>query len=445
MLRQLTHILIITSLLFVSIQIQGAKNSMNRCSDPEKTAMELFSEGNFQQALPLFQEQLKLFPEDKMLNYYLGACMIECGMPDSTARQALVLAIEDNSPEKINYYLGIAFHAENEFTKAVEYYRQFESKAKSKTLKSTNYQQLIGLAEQGKNPFRKEEKSIVQQEKTETIANAEPETSSISKSVTRPELTIQIPPALSDSLISFQATPEIRYMKIQQFRSNEARLNFIKGWQAKQSIDSLVQSTELLRSQYSNSEAEQKEAIARQILSNEQRVIALNREMPQFDLLAHQQEEAYWEKAFPSEKDQIIKENDAIITSIEQAQKQKIQDITQRPPEVVMLPSSQKTPAPETEPVETGIVYKIQIGAFSKELPEYINRTFKKLALIRKIDTYKDEKGVNVYTVGSMKTYADALQTQKQVKLEGIKNPIIAAYRNGKRITVNEAKKLNKE
>jgi cell division protein FtsN len=94
-------------------------------------------------------------------------------------------------------------------------------------------------------------------------------------------------------------------------------------------------------------------------------------------------------------------------------------------------------PSPSNE-----VVYKIQIGAYRNAPPEWVQGQFKKLAVIRRIDQHVDEKGVTIYTVGEMKSYDDALQMQKQIRMEGMKNAFVAAYQNNKRISLEEAKKL---
>jgi hypothetical protein len=65
--------------------------------------------------------------------------------------------------------------------------------------------------------------------------------------------------------------------------------------------------------------------------------------------------------------------------------------------------------------------------------------------VIRRIDEYTDAKGVTVYTVGELKSYEDALQMQSQVRMEGVKDAVVAAYLNGKRIPVNEARKISEQ
>jgi len=72
-------------------------------------------------------------------------------------------------------------------------------------------------------------------------------------------------------------------------------------------------------------------------------------------------------------------------------------------------------------------------------------KLIKKLSILRKIENYKDEKGFTIYTTGSLNKYAEAVTLQNQVKQEGVKNAIVEAYRNGKKITVADARKLNNE
>jgi len=88
----------------------------------------------------------------------------------------------------------------------------------------------------------------------------------------------------------------------------------------------------------------------------------------------------------------------------------------------------------------SGIIYKIQIGAYSRGIPNNQKQAFNKISVIRKVENYTDANGIVVYTTGNLTNYEDAVQMQNQIRQEGIKDPIIAAYLNGKRITLEQAK-----
>ncbi len=103
----------------------------------------------------------------------------------------------------------------------------------------------------------------------------------------------------------------------------------------------------------------------------------------------------------------------------------------------------EEKPAPKVN--SSGITYKIQIGAYSRGIPNNMKSVFNKISLIRKVDNYTDEKGVVVYTTGNLTNYDDAVVMQNQVKQEGIKDPVIAAYLNGKRINLEQAKQTEKQ
>ena len=94
-----------------------------------------------------------------------------------------------------------------------------------------------------------------------------------------------------------------------------------------------------------------------------------------------------------------------------------------------------------TQPLESGVVYKVQIGAFSNEVPLQIANKFLSIAN-EGIKNYKDEKGLTIYTIGSFKSYDEAATIKLKVAGEGIPDAFIVAYNNGKKISIDEAKTL---
>jgi hypothetical protein len=91
--------------------------------------------------------------------------------------------------------------------------------------------------------------------------------------------------------------------------------------------------------------------------------------------------------------------------------------------------------------VDSGVVFKVQIGAFKDEVPIDIANKFLKIAG-KGIKNYKDETGLTIYTVGTFKTYDDAVKVKGEVTAEGITDAFIVAYNDGKKISVDEANQL---
>jgi cell division protein FtsN len=109
------------------------------------------------------------------------------------------------------------------------------------------------------------------------------------------------------------------------------------------------------------------------------------------------------------------------------------------------LITKQNTPPLIEEKASNKLVYKVQIGAYSKGLPDYIKRLYEKLSMLRTINHYSDDRGIVVYTIGSVNNFDDALKLQNQIRQEGVKDALVVAYYNGKRITLSEAKEMSKK
>ncbi|MBL0329163.1 MAG: PD40 domain-containing protein [Bacteroidetes bacterium] len=92
--------------------------------------------------------------------------------------------------------------------------------------------------------------------------------------------------------------------------------------------------------------------------------------------------------------------------------------------------------------IDSGIVFKVQIGAFKEEVPLEIANKFLKIAK-KGVKNYKDQNGLTIYTVGTYKTYAEASTVRAEVVAEaGITDAFIVAYKDGAKISIDEARAL---
>ncbi|WP_299584417.1 tetratricopeptide repeat protein [uncultured Sunxiuqinia sp.] len=407
-------------------------------NDPEQQAKNLVENGQYAEAIPYFEDLVHLYPQDKMLNYYLGICLVETEQLNQQAQTALETSLGEETPVMSLYYLAQCYHAKGNFSEAMNYYNQFDDNARRKEKKNTKLEELKALCEQEINPFStpEEEDEAEQTEPTtpiEEVVELQPEE-------------VEIPAGLEDSLIHFQVNSTIKYLKIDQFNSASSLQAFVRGWQAEQELHNLTEEANLLRAKYNSAFAGEKEEIANAILALEKESYTKSQLINQNYTQARLGEKDYWAQASPETRHAFSEKIQAMEDSIIQAKEAKrLEKLEAQKP--LVLPDSlvQNLTPEEPAAVSTGVVYKIQIGAYSRTPPEWVQRLFKKLSVIRRIDQYTDENGVTVYTVGELKSYQDALQMQSQVRTEGVSDAFIAAYKDGERIPLKEARQITGE
>lgn len=255
---------------------------------------------------------------------------------------------------------------------------------------------------------------------------------------------VSVPQGLVHAPINFQVNSYIYYLNFNQFINTEAKKSFIQGWLKEKELTKLSQVADSLRRVYTVASDEEREKISQQILKSEQTAVSLNEEIPAAYEKARDIENLYWQSASMDKITQFQQRLSKYEDSIAQQKQQVLH------PEVldtitVYLPSKNHKEPEQKAEVPTGIIYKIQIGAFKGKIPETTNKLIKKISVIRKVENYVDDKGVKVYTTGNLRSYAEAETMLSQVKQEGVKNAVITAYQNKKKIAITEAKKINNE
>lgn len=253
---------------------------------------------------------------------------------------------------------------------------------------------------------------------------------------------VSVPQGLVHAPINFQVNSYIYYLNFNQFINTEAKKSFIQGWLKEKELNKLSQVADSLRRVYTVASDEEREKISQQILKAEQTAVSLNEEIPAAYEKARDIENLYWQSASMDKinefQQKLSKYEDSIARQKQQVMHPEVLDTI-----TVYLPSKNHKEPEQKAEAPTGIIYKIQIGAFKGKIPETTNKLIKKISLIRKVENYVDDKGVKVYTTGNLKSYAEAGTMLNQVKQEGVKNAEIIAYQNGKKITVAEARKIS--
>ncbi|WP_321289177.1 tetratricopeptide repeat protein [uncultured Sunxiuqinia sp.] len=408
-------------------------------NDPEQLAKNLIEEEKYAEALSYFKDLVHLYPQDKELNYYLGMCLAETEQLGGETKEALQLSLGTDTPAKSLYYLAQCFHAEENYTEALSYYKQFDNEAKNRVKRSTKLDKLIDFSEKQINPFPKAE----QQPDIEPDVKQKKEVQKVDTLEKQKPIQIEIPAGLEDSLINFQVNSTIKYLKIDQFKNPKSLQAFIQAWQDEQDLKQILIKTKNLRDKYHSALANEKEDITNKILTLEQETYSKNQVINEQYIEARKREINYWEQADQKDIQSFSQKIKTMEDSIQQAREaERIKKLEAEKP--VVLPDSLVKNLMPDEPAtaDNEVTYKIQIGAYSKTPPDWVQRLFKKLSVIRRIDQYTDENGVTVYTVGELKSYGDALQMQSQVRTEGVKDAFIAAYKNGTRIPVKEARSI---
>ena len=111
--------------------------------------------------------------------------------------------------------------------------------------------------------------------------------------------------------------------------------------------------------------------------------------------------------------------------------------------EEVVLPVVEEDETEKITEEETVIssnvtTYRIQIGAFDKELSDKVFEG------VDNVVSFSGKDGLVRYMAGSFTEYKDAINYQAQMKARGFEDAFIVTYKNGERISLNVAIKLER-
>lgn len=422
-------------------------------------AVQLFNKKSYNEAEPLFRQLLDNQPKNPILNYYYGSCQTENRKYSSSTLNYLLMAGNGDVPAKVDYYIGIQYQAENKWKQALLHYNKFRINTKKAEQDELKLAEKIQQCYNYENPYISEDPVKLRTNETNLIL--ENDTFAVD-STTALQTNDTLPlnsPGTSNSnenfsmgrLIEFRINSDITYLNTANFRTEEGKLLFNEASAKQKELDNNLQKIDELREDYRLATLEnEKKIIGDKILSFENDTYRLKDEITELLERSINLENNYWQNA-PEKELADFKINIKKLSQTIAPPKPENDSTKVLPDTSVIIDPNILFNKMEVEKItrklhETDeLVYKIQIGAFSKGLPRYVDRLYKKLSVIRKIDHYTDENGVTVYTTGNLTNLDDAVKMQKQVRQEGIEDAFVVPYFNGKRITLEQAKEIAKE
>ena len=449
------YFLFLVSGIFVAFSTKAQQN-------PEVKAIQYFNSGNYNESEKIFQKLLEQNPEDPMLNYYYGASRTENGHFGDQELTCLAKAEKQFTPERLYYYLGIQHHARQNWDRALKYYNQFRLSIPEKEQNALELNKKIQLCFNQSNLFivtpenahadttgyaSLDNNAIIPSEmedrmdltaSAETIFDFNPD-----ENLSVPRQALPDLPGIQASMpsgeqVHFQVDDFITYFYTSQFQTDEGLQIFEKGMKLQVEQENKLQEADRLRAEYKEIKAsKEKEEIASEIMKLEYESYQLEEEINYAFSNSREIEKAYWDNAGTVSRKNFLLEQEKIMAQLEEENHDHSEN---REILLIELPVPKPVNAGKTTPPE--LVYKIQIGAYSKGIPSYKQRLFNKLSVIRTIENYTDEKGVVVYTTGNLASFEDALKMQNQVRQEGIQDAKVVPYIDGKRITLEQAKQI---
>ncbi len=138
---------------------------------PQEEALQLFENGRYSEALPVFKRLIILFPKDAKYQYYAGACMVKTNSELKTAIEYLTYASERPVPRDVYFFLGKAYHYSYRFDEALDAYLKFQQFGERAEKERWQCDMHINMARNGKKLLEKQFTFDIY--KTDTISQGE--------------------------------------------------------------------------------------------------------------------------------------------------------------------------------------------------------------------------------------------------------------------------------
>lgn len=251
----------------------------------EQTAIAYFNVGNYVEALPVFAALIEKSPDNAMYNYYYGVCLVKNNRFNTAAKEALLNAVFEKTPENCNFYLGNYFHALENWDEAIDFYTRYKGGKKERL--ELEFDKYLNMCMEKANPFKIDKgdgiKVFTDTEKIVTEKTC--------------EKNFSMPGPLRSEWLNFQVNDQLTYHSITDFKTEVAKALFVKGWTTSKINDSLVGNTDVLRkAREETHNMATRTALVKRIIDSEQRSYMLLSDREKYFGQARAIESRYWAK-----------------------------------------------------------------------------------------------------------------------------------------------------
>ncbi|HBC77508.1 MAG TPA: hypothetical protein DEO60_08480 [Bacteroidales bacterium] len=379
------------SFLFLSLTDLNAQEVQQKPS--RQAALEAFSNGEYDKAFREFQILLQAYSRDPLYKYYSGVCLVKMNTEPEKAseflREALNGSLDIKSiPDDSWFYLGRAQQMAGRFPDAIDSFNNFEEKAGKKRARDLNVSEYIReCKERNTGPVQKHEPGPPVAVKTEVQTPVKPVPQKI-------EVPVAYDKMLSDAM-KFQVKAD--------------------------SLNSLIAD---YRKEYDKLAPSQKQAAKLKISEME----SLS-----FEYQRMADEKFGNEVVRPPEKKTDVSQ----MVLPEPDRRNEVFSLFNVETDPVRLRDQKVLIDPE---IPAGLIYRIQIGVFSKQLEPSFFRGISPVAGFRIPGTTSTK-----YFAGQFRKIADAGQAVVSVRQMGFKDSFVTAILDGKAVSLERAALMENE
>lgn len=146
---------IFISILWLSFQTGFSQTEFSSSEEMAEKAAELFQDGQYIEAFPLYSQLLSLDRDNPELSYRFGVCLLYSDRRDTYAPIThLKKALNEVAEADLYYHLGFAYHINYNFPAAISFYEDYKNKIGKKINPSFEVDRKIEMCRNGMQMMR---------------------------------------------------------------------------------------------------------------------------------------------------------------------------------------------------------------------------------------------------------------------------------------------------
>lgn len=424
-------VVITASLTFANLHSQDIPQKPSR-----QAALDAFNKGNYEQAYREFGILLENYTRDPLYKYYSGVCLVNLNRQPENALALLQDAV--NSPQEIKsvpadawFYLGRSQQMSGRFAEAIKSFNHFSSESGKKIARGYNVPQYIQECNEGKGQLKVSEipvADVIEKEVPSVAAESRQETIKSDRPGVKPKVQREAIPEDYDKMLTEGMNYQVKADSLNAVAAGYRRIYGQLPPSQKASYKLRISVTDSLADHYQKL-ADQKLGINNTVQGTKR--VELQEEA------AQQIKPVLDNDSALARKNETDKTGAGVLKPVVRKETPEVFSLF----EVIKDPALIQNQQTEIDPqLPAGLIYRIQMGVFSKPLPPGLFKGISPLYGFKVASS-----GMTRYFAGMFRRLDDANKALLTIKQLGFKDSFLVAVSDGAPVSLERAALLEKE